>query len=257
MRLRERLTRRGFALSAMTLASVLTQDANAVIISPVLADSTIRVATLVAAGSSLTGVASASVTTLTDGVLKAMLLAKLRSAVLGAITLALVSTSVGVLAQDAPDGPAPPIGSRPWNRNSIGYSKRWVVQLAPRHSIEPPRHLGHFQFGFDSRRAAGHHRGEQLRFQRRLSSSSVEVKRNHSHGPRRCRQSRRSPRTQIERARARFIALERRLGGSHSQGGPPADPTRRSSPRSSSDAPPRGCESWRHDRSPCRPSQVG
>jgi RNA polymerase sigma factor (sigma-70 family) len=104
-RLRERLTKRGFALSAVTLTSVLTQDAGAVIIPPTLVDSTIRVATLVAAGSSLTGVASTSVTTLTEGVLKAMLLAKLRYAVLGVATLALVSTSVGVVAQTAPDGP--------------------------------------------------------------------------------------------------------------------------------------------------------
>ena len=103
-RLRERLTKRGFALSAVTLTSILTQDASAVIIPPALADSTIRVATLVAAGSSLTGVASTSVMTLTEGVLKAMLLAKLRYAILGAAALALVSTSVGVVAQTAPDG---------------------------------------------------------------------------------------------------------------------------------------------------------
>ena len=103
-RLRERLTKRGFALSAVTLTSLLTQDANAVVIPPALADSTIRVATLVAAGSSLTGVASTSVMTLTEGVLKAMLLAKLRYAILGAAALALVSTSVGVVAQSRPDG---------------------------------------------------------------------------------------------------------------------------------------------------------
>jgi RNA polymerase sigma factor (sigma-70 family) len=108
-RLRERLTKRGFALSAVTLTSILTQDASAVIIPPALADSTIRVATLVAAGSSLTGVASTSVMTLTEGVLKAMLLAKLRYAILGAAALALVSTSVGVLAQHPdPNGPVSP-----------------------------------------------------------------------------------------------------------------------------------------------------
>ena len=77
----------------------------AVIIPPPLVDSTIRVATLTAAGSSLTGVASMSVTTLTEGVLKAMLLAKLRYAVLGVATLALVSTGVGVVAQTMPGAP--------------------------------------------------------------------------------------------------------------------------------------------------------
>ena len=106
-RLRDRLTRRGFALSAAALASVLAQDAHAVILPPVLVDSTIRVATLVAAGSSLAGVVSTSVATLTEGVLKAMLLAKLKFAFLGLVTLAVVSTSVGVLAQSGPASDRP------------------------------------------------------------------------------------------------------------------------------------------------------
>jgi RNA polymerase sigma factor (sigma-70 family) len=105
-RLRDRLTRRGFGLSAGTLATVLAQDAQAVILPPMLVDSTIRVATLVAAGSSLAGVVSTSVSTLTEGVLKAMLLAKLKFALLGLVTVAVVSTSVGVLAQSAPDRPS-------------------------------------------------------------------------------------------------------------------------------------------------------
>ena len=98
-RLRDRLTRRGFALSSAALASVLAQNAQAVILPPVLLDSTIRVATLVAAGSSLAGVVSTSVATLTEGVIKAMLLAKLKLVFLGLFTLAVVSTSVGVVAQ--------------------------------------------------------------------------------------------------------------------------------------------------------------
>jgi RNA polymerase sigma factor (sigma-70 family) len=101
-RLRERLTRRGFALSTAALTSVLAQDAQAVLLPPVLVDSTIRVATLVAAGSSLAGALSTSVATLTEGVLKAMLLAKIKVAFFGLATLAVVSTSLGVLAQDGP-----------------------------------------------------------------------------------------------------------------------------------------------------------
>ena len=69
-RLKDRLTRRGFALSSAALASILTHDAHAVILPPVLLDSTIRVATLVAAGSSLAGVVSTSVATLSEGVSK-------------------------------------------------------------------------------------------------------------------------------------------------------------------------------------------
>ena len=106
-RLRDRLTGRGFGVSVASLASALSHDAHAVVLPPVLVDSTIRVATKVAAGSSLAAVVSTSVATLTEGVLKAMLLAKLKFTFLGLVTLAVISTSVGVLAQDGP-GPDRP-----------------------------------------------------------------------------------------------------------------------------------------------------
>ena len=111
-RLRDRLTRRGFALSSAALASVLAQDAHAVLLPPILLDSTIRVATLVATGCSLAGVVSTSVVTLTEGVLKAMLLAKLKYVFLGLVTVAVVSSSVGVVAQVSPRGRLTTIGSR-------------------------------------------------------------------------------------------------------------------------------------------------
>ncbi|MFI5455525.1 MAG: sigma-70 family RNA polymerase sigma factor [Isosphaerales bacterium] len=101
-RLRDRLTRRGLALSTAILASTLTQESHAVTVPAALVDSAIRVATLVAAGSSLAGVVSTSVVTLTEGVLKAMLLAKLKLVILGLAALALFTTGVGVLAQDGP-----------------------------------------------------------------------------------------------------------------------------------------------------------
>jgi len=101
-RLRDRLTRRGLAFSTAVLAAALTQDARGIAVPPALVDSTIRVATLVAAGSSLAGVVSNSVVTLTEGVLKAMLLAKLKLVILGLAALALFTTGVGVLAQDGP-----------------------------------------------------------------------------------------------------------------------------------------------------------
>jgi RNA polymerase sigma factor (sigma-70 family) len=101
-RLRERLTRRGFALSAASVACVLGQDAQAVVLPPILIDSTIRTAALVASGSSLAGVVSTSVSTLTEGVLKTMLLAKLKFAFLAVLSLAVVSASIGVVAQDGP-----------------------------------------------------------------------------------------------------------------------------------------------------------
>ena len=101
-RLRDRLTHRGVALSATALACLLTADTHAVTVSPALALSTIRGASLAASGSSLAGVVSTSVVTLTEGVLKAMLLGKLKLVILGLATVALVTTGVGVGAQDRP-----------------------------------------------------------------------------------------------------------------------------------------------------------
>ena len=102
LRLRDRLTRRGLALSAASLASALAQDAEAVCVPRSLVDSAIRGATLVASGSSLAEVASTSVITLTEGILKAMLLSKLKFAVLGLVTVAMVTAGAGVVAQDRP-----------------------------------------------------------------------------------------------------------------------------------------------------------
>jgi len=108
IQLKDRLTRRGLALSAAALGSVLAQDALAVVVPPTLADSTIQLATLVSSGTSLAGIVSTPVATLTEGVLKAMLFAKVKSVFLGIATLALVTTGMGVLAQTGPaTGPAP------------------------------------------------------------------------------------------------------------------------------------------------------
>ncbi len=101
-RLRERLTRRGLAYSTTAIAAIFARDGQAVSVPPALFDSTIQCATLIAGGTSLTGVVSSSVATLTEGVLKAMLLSKLKIVGLGFITLVLVTGGVGVVAQDRP-----------------------------------------------------------------------------------------------------------------------------------------------------------
>ena len=72
-------------------------------------------ATRVAAGASLAEVASTSVATLTQGVLKAMLVAKFKGIVLGLAAAAVVTTGVGVLAQ--PQSNPVPLG-----RMAIGFS---------------------------------------------------------------------------------------------------------------------------------------
>jgi RNA polymerase sigma factor (sigma-70 family) len=106
LQLKDRLTRRGFTLSSAELGTFLAHEARAVAVPTALVDSTIGLATLVSSGSSLTGIVSTSVATLTEGVLKAMLLTKVKSALLGFATLAVITTGVGVLAQTGPGGGA-------------------------------------------------------------------------------------------------------------------------------------------------------
>jgi RNA polymerase sigma factor (sigma-70 family) len=106
--LRHRLTRRGLAPSAIALDAALVPEARSILIPPSLAGSTIQAATRVAVGVSLAEAASTSVATLTQGVLKAMLIAKFKGLVLGLTLATLVTTGIGVLAQ----APGPPEGDR-------------------------------------------------------------------------------------------------------------------------------------------------
>jgi RNA polymerase sigma factor (sigma-70 family) len=106
--LRRRLVRRGLALSVVALDAGLAREAAArtLVVSFSLVDSTIRAATRLAAGAGLAEVTSTSVASLTQGALKAMLLAKSKGIMLGLATAAVITTGVGVLAQPspAPDG---------------------------------------------------------------------------------------------------------------------------------------------------------
>lgn len=88
--LAKRLTNRGVVLSAGSLAVIVSQNAASAGLPTSLMSSTIKAVTLVAAGqAAATGVISVKVAALTEGVLKTMLLAKLKS--LMAATLAVVA----------------------------------------------------------------------------------------------------------------------------------------------------------------------
>jgi len=105
--LARRLKRRGLSLSAGAIAGTLCPNATASEVSNVLLDSTVRAATLVAAGQAAAGIVSAKVTTLTEGVLKAMLFTKLKA--LGAVLVvaALVGIGSGALRPAAAEEPDP------------------------------------------------------------------------------------------------------------------------------------------------------
>ncbi|HEV2947609.1 MAG TPA: sigma factor-like helix-turn-helix DNA-binding protein, partial [Gemmataceae bacterium] len=94
-KLRRRLTRRGLGLSAGLIATMLSQSAVSATVPPALADSTVKAALAVASGAAAAGLLSANVAALTEGVLKAMLLTKLKvtAAMLIGLTLVGVSAS--------------------------------------------------------------------------------------------------------------------------------------------------------------------
>jgi RNA polymerase sigma factor (sigma-70 family) len=128
--LARRLRRRGLTLSTGLLAAALCPDATAAAVSRALVGSTVKAATLIAAGQAAAGIVSARVAVLTEGVVKAMLLTKLKT--LGAVVLvvALVSVGAGALrpaaaadeqetkeaarptATPAPPAPVPPAPQR-------------------------------------------------------------------------------------------------------------------------------------------------
>jgi RNA polymerase sigma factor (sigma-70 family) len=87
-RLRARLTRRGVTLTAAALAAALAGESAAAAVPGVLVRGAVRAAVLAAAGKGLAGVVSTEVVALTEGVVRAMLLTKVKVA--GAVVLGLV-----------------------------------------------------------------------------------------------------------------------------------------------------------------------
>ena len=89
--LRDRLEKRGLALGAGALAAALPRDVSAAAVRPALANATVQAALRYATG----GAVPWSVTTLTEGVLKAMFLTKLKA---GAVALLALCTMASLAA---------------------------------------------------------------------------------------------------------------------------------------------------------------
>jgi RNA polymerase sigma factor (sigma-70 family) len=106
-RLRDRLARRGVTIPAVALSTALIREAQAVSLPLSLIEATVQAATHVAAGASATAVLSASVASLSEGVLQAMLFTKLKAISLGIGVMTAVISGAVVLAQSGPpQGPA-------------------------------------------------------------------------------------------------------------------------------------------------------
>jgi RNA polymerase sigma factor (sigma-70 family) len=146
--LRLRLARRGLALTAIALDGGLAREAEArtLIISFSLVDSTIQAAMRIAAGASVAEVASTSVASLTQGVLKAMLLAKSKGVILGLATAAVITTGFGVVAQQppSPDGDRLSVLERKLDRilEALGGSRQAETRVIRDHPGFPPAKPG-------------------------------------------------------------------------------------------------------------------
>jgi RNA polymerase sigma factor (sigma-70 family) len=104
--LAKRLTRRGVAVSAAALAAL--PEYTAASVPPSVLASSIKAAALAAAGqAAAAGVISAEVAALTEGVLRAMFVTKLKSALTVLLVAAVAGTGAGALAYRAPGGDAP------------------------------------------------------------------------------------------------------------------------------------------------------
>src|SRR6266851_204758 len=105
--LAKRLARHGLALSGGAVAVVLSQNAASACVPAPLVSSTVQAAALVAAGHAAAGVVSAPVAALTEGVMKAMLMTKLKIATAVVLAVGLLGVGFGLYqtqAAAAPDG---------------------------------------------------------------------------------------------------------------------------------------------------------
>jgi RNA polymerase sigma factor (sigma-70 family) len=101
--LRAKLTRRGLTLSGVTLATLLTHNAaSAMLVPAALATNTVKAALLVAAGNTLAAsVISTPVATLTEGVLHAMFLTKLKIAAAVFLAMGVLGMGGGAFTYNA------------------------------------------------------------------------------------------------------------------------------------------------------------
>src|SRR5206468_3701071 len=94
-RLRSRLVQRGLTFSVAALATALSQNASSAAVPATLVSSTVKAAIPFAAGKAVTGLASAGVIALSEGVLRTMFIAKLKMFTAGLAALAILGLGTG------------------------------------------------------------------------------------------------------------------------------------------------------------------
>jgi WD40 repeat protein len=139
-RLRDRLTRRGVALSA-GLSAVLAPNTSWAVLSTALVNRTLKAALLVPADKAAIGVVSTQVAALTEGVLKAMFLTKLKTALAVLLAVTFASMGVGLLALPARVSHQE-LAARSTDEQGIAPK---IVPQTPRQLIEVPTIRAQFQ----------------------------------------------------------------------------------------------------------------
>jgi RNA polymerase sigma factor (sigma-70 family) len=105
--LAKRLSKHGLELAVGILAAQLSQNAGSACVPTTLVSATVKAATAIAAGGAAALVVSANVAALTEGVLTAMLLSKLKTATVVVLVCASLASGAGVLWQRTVVTPQP------------------------------------------------------------------------------------------------------------------------------------------------------
>ena len=138
--LARRLSGTGLKLSAVALAAVLSQGAAAASVPAPLLSATVKAANVFAAGTTTaTGVISASVAALTQGVLHAMLLSKIKAISATLLLVGVLGTGVGasILAGQTP--PDEPAAAQPAGAQKRTRPKADAPVLPPARQAEPAK----------------------------------------------------------------------------------------------------------------------
>jgi RNA polymerase sigma factor (sigma-70 family) len=132
-RLRRRLASRGIALAGVLAASLVDGATASAAVPAVLLDSTVQAALVVAAGGTAASVVSAPVAALAEGVMKAMLLSKLRIILVLAVVLA-VPAAGGLVYRTQGAGLAaaadPPAKTKPATDDTGAAARKALEQVA-------------------------------------------------------------------------------------------------------------------------------
>jgi RNA polymerase sigma factor (sigma-70 family) len=139
--LAKRLTQRGIVFSGGSLAAVLSAGSGSASAPPVLVASTIKTASLLAAGR-VVGVVSAKVAALTEGVVKAMFVTKIKGVMAVVLVVAALAGAAGLIYQtQAADQPKDskkeaPASVTPTGKTSPKNTKKEPDVLTPAEAIK-------------------------------------------------------------------------------------------------------------------------